>query len=775
MKKMTITFVMTVLFALAFSLQAQTVYYVDPAGTGGDGLSWVTAFKTVKAAIDKVTTTEETIIYLKEDANFPESNLNTGLAGGNQAMAVNITIIGKNTTLGAGGSTYRILRSQAENLTLKGITFQNVNGYTSIGGVIYFAGTNLTIDSCVFKNNKSASTDGGAAIGIAGSSVSAVTIRNSLFQSNAAEGLNSTVTKGGVITYQATAGNLVVENCTFQENTQSSTYGASVIGFNGGTNVTATFTNNTFFNNSTKNKDASSIPNIYITGTVTASVVNNTFYFDKRDALTPEQEETITGDSEKQTVIYKHNNAVRIDAGTLHFINNVVSGTRNAVSAGAATGRTITVKNNYAVVLEPHTYVPELAISEKTDDVYSADANGNILITARTTNTGNPPAAHIAALDALLPIAGLATTLNEDVFPAYLPFTDVEEGDSNPLIDTGLDTYIVNEVEYIPQTDVLGTTRGLFPDLGAFEYLVHVPSGESATVSEHATLGGIVFYSDDAGTGQLTGPATVTPSGVVKLVKTFKTNQWYPVGFPFEIDNEKITIKYVSEEESVEVPGVIYDGNQGSHEFTEPGGNGSSGCNFFVKGYNATSNHFEFTDAIAANTGYTVEFPAGEFGDATEVEVTFVSTESPALTIGETGAAIPDGNASLSLVVNSNVSNITGFAGAEDYYQYNYDPANPQFIRKNSGTLTEALMPFEAIVAVKTDTPSGEYRSAIGDGSSGAITALESFPDLEEPQEVQYYTLQGVRIYSPQADGVYIAKKVYASGKTDVSKVIYKK
>jgi hypothetical protein len=62
-------------------------------------------------------------------------------------------------------------------------------------------------------------------------------------------------------------------------------------------------------------------------------------------------------------------------------------------------------------------------------------------------------------------------------------------------------------------------------------------------------------------------------------------------------------------------------------------------------------------------------FRRGEFEGATEVEVTFVSTDSPTLKFGETGESIPSSADDFSLVVNSNVNNITAIGGAMDYYQ----------------------------------------------------------------------------------------------------------
>jgi hypothetical protein len=45
----------------------------------------------------------------------------------------------------------------------------------------------------------------------------------------------------------------------------------------------------------------------------------------------------------------------------------------------------------------------------------------------------------------------------------------------------------------------------------------------------------------------------------------------------------------------------------------------------------------------------------------------------------------------------------------------------------------------------------------------------------EAPVAVRYYTIQGVEVTAPAENGLYIVKKFYASKKSDVSKVIYKK
>jgi hypothetical protein len=305
----------------------------------------------------------------------------------------------------------------------------------------------------------------------------------------------------------------------------------------------------------------------------------------------------------------------------------------------------------------------------------------------------------------------------------------------------------------------------------AINYVINTDSkdrtGATATASAYSTSDyqNIIFKSDDALSGELAGASGLSVSGVVKLVKTFKTSQWYPVGFPFAINN--ISIKYGA----TTVTGVIYDGDQNSQQFTD---NGSANCNFFVKKYDGATNVFLFTPSIAPNKGYIVEFIKADFGNADEVEVTFTSPTGPSLTSATSQSnhtVAYDGN-DYTLVVNPYVSSITdGLSGAGAYYQYNYSASEPRFDLVDETTLSTPLRPFEAIVAV----PAGNtIRRSIGTGL-GNYTALDLVEVNDPVITTKYYSLQGIEIKKPIENGLYIVKKIHASKKEDVSKIIYKK
>ena len=282
-----------------------------------------------------------------------------------------------------------------------------------------------------------------------------VIITNSVFKNNQAGKYSSTMS-GAVIRFQGKDGNFVVENSTFHNNAVNSNNGATAIGFDNGSNVKARLVNNTFYNNTTTGVPSGSVPNILIKGSSnTVAVANNTFYFDLRE----ETDETESG-ADMMKDVYRRTSAVNIaETGdnALHFVNNVVVGLRSAVITPAATGRTIVCQNNYCVVLEPHGFVSELADGE----------NGNVLSTARESNTGDPVVEDIDNLTAMLSSAGLVAELSDDNFVPYLA---VEK--TSPLVNTGANEYLVAEENIVPEFDVVGTAReDGYVDIGTYEYV----------------------------------------------------------------------------------------------------------------------------------------------------------------------------------------------------------------------------------------------------------------------------------------------------------------
>ncbi len=458
--KKTITLVSAALMTAlcSLSVKADKVYYVDPDGNAPEGITVDAVYTKIGTAINNVTADEPVTIYLKPDHTFNESNLTT------DNKRVDLTIIGMNTTINA-NAAQRILRTEAARLELKGIAFTGVKSYTSMGGALYFAGnanseSELLIDSCVFENiSLSSGADGGAAIAT-GSNAMNVTITNCVFNNNHTEGYRESMS-GTAIHFQGKSGKFVVENSVFQNSDINSNNGALAVGIVTGSNVQARLVNNTFYNNTTKGVPTGSVPNILIKGTSnTVAVVNNTFYFDLRE----ETDET-ESEADMMKDVYRRTSAVNISEtgnNTLHFVNNVVVGMRSAVISPAKTGRTIVCQNNYNVVLEPHGFVPELADGE----------NGNVLLTGREANTGDPVVADIDSLTALIPSAGLDAELSADNFVPYLAMEK-----TSPLVNAGVNEYMLGEENMVPEFDVAGNPReDGYVDIGAYEYVDDDPS-----------------------------------------------------------------------------------------------------------------------------------------------------------------------------------------------------------------------------------------------------------------------------------------------------------
>jgi hypothetical protein len=284
------------------------------------------------------------------------------------------------------------------------------------------------------------------------------------------------------------------------------------------------------------------------------------------------------------------------------------------------------------------------------------------------------------------------------------------------------------------------------------------------------TEGNIIFTEG----GQLIDATNLSVNGVVKVVKTFNTGAWYPIGFPFEIAS--ISIK---QGENTYV-GSVYDHDNGAVVVAGNPEHVSSATtdNFYLATYDGTADNFKFAGTLpATNIGYVIAIPAGTFNvngtndgsiSAGEVEVTFISIANPTLN-SEGSISLADG---YTLVANPNLINATSLSEASDYYQFNYGtPAN--FGRVNA-TLSTALKPFEAIVTYKGDT-SGMLRSTLNVEHTNTATAIPVITN-DAVVSTEYYNLQGVHVgtnnYLPLQSGIYIVKQIHASGKASISKSI---
>ncbi|MDR1739041.1 MAG: DUF5123 domain-containing protein [Candidatus Symbiothrix sp.] len=296
-----------------------------------------------------------------------------------------------------------------------------------------------------------------------------------------------------------------------------------------------------------------------------------------------------------------------------------------------------------------------------------------------------------------------------------------------------------------------------------------IPANDTKSYDDYTSeYNNIIFYSNDnTGTGQLTGASASPVNGVVKVVKTFATDKWYPIGFPFNIDKISInngTTTHV---------GIPYIGMEtvpaDPDDFVDADNDDSVTDNFFLAEYDGDNDEFEFTQTFTQNKGYVIEFPESEFG-VEPVLVTFTSTANPSLT--STGSVSVESG--YSLVANPGVANAAGsvFNGASYFYEYDLD--DQHFDRVNGGiSLSTDIKPFEALVVT---AESSNLRSSIGIGATETPVALPAVITKDPVVKTEYYNLQGQKYSISPKNGIsagtpYIVKEVHQSGKV-TSKVI---
>jgi hypothetical protein len=300
----------------------------------------------------------------------------------------------------------------------------------------------------------------------------------------------------------------------------------------------------------------------------------------------------------------------------------------------------------------------------------------------------------------------------------------------------------------------------------------------TGTASDYTTVGSVdpstyydVVFNDGS---QLSGASALPVNGVVKVVKTFDTDKWYPIGFPFEI--KSVSIK-VSGSEAVD--GAVFTGtgnvpNAAELDAFNSNLAGHESENYYLAQYNGTSDCFTFTGTWAANNAYVIEIPqeGGAFDGASQVEVTFTAVANTTLT-SEPTYTVADGYA---LTINPNLINASALTGVNYYYEF--DLSNQHFDRNNSGgsTLSANLKPFEALVTYKGADSGSALRSSIGIGATETPVALPAVITKDPVVRTEYYNLQGIRYSISQRNRIsagtpYIVKEVHQSGKV-TSKVI---
>jgi hypothetical protein len=292
---------------------------------------------------------------------------------------------------------------------------------------------------------------------------------------------------------------------------------------------------------------------------------------------------------------------------------------------------------------------------------------------------------------------------------------------------------------YPAPADVIAFTSG--------EWVIPAEESKSADDYIGAGLAGLVFNEGS----QLTDAENLEVYGAVKVVKTFDTGKWYPIGFPFDI--ESISIEYGSESQA----GIIYDGSGAITAGVVPTDGNAATANIYAATYDGNAFAYAGTSALATGQAYILKFPETNFDNEASVTVTFATVAG--IVLNTTGAAPSVGE--YTFVANPDLVSKSDL-GAPYYYVLN--EAHTQF--EKAETLETPLKPFGAVIA-----------GTEGDKVSINIEDVETaLPTITKDPVVgkEYYNLQGVKIAEPVKGQVYLVKKIFASGAVSADKIIWK-
>ncbi|GHU68763.1 hypothetical protein FACS189413_06400 [Bacteroidia bacterium] len=724
--------------------------YVDVEnGNDTTGDSWTNAFTSMGKAFNAISTSQPTIIYLKENAiiNVAE-NEPSAISSGKLNVKDNapeVIIEGNGATLRQANTSktdaYRMIRDNASPsaiLRIRNLTIQGVQANSSnTGAAIFFGGALLEIDNCKFLNNKTAGQTGGAIESRVGASK--IVIRNSVFESNQTAG----TAYGGAIAHAGggnestnpTGGSLIIDNCVFKNNaTSSNTVNGSAIAVARVSSSVAAWlskvqiTNSVFFNNGSSNTQKGAVylaaPNENRSISLTETVVaNNTFYGNYIGA------------------IYAESNFYDIT-----MLNNVIvgklSGTSTGVNSNKTTSdgrRSIKAKNNAIV-----------AVSAISANIAASEFDATNSLKSSATQDD---------VDAL----GLASELiSPSIGVPYLPIISA----TSPLIDAGISSY---SGVLIPSKDITGATRangnysGDYVDIGAYEYPQYYTwTGATDTnwatgnnwnpAQTPATYNNVVIpaISNDAypvlnGNTEVSNVTLEPGAGIdlsdytlsaasIKAQTAIAQKKWYSIGFPFAVN--KIHSEY-------------YDDDL------------DAGVNFWMKAYTGT----EFTPVANKTTpapgeGYIIEFPAAfQYPSA----ISFISGTIEDLEKGELAFS-----GDYSLQANPSLAPYATNGLSLNQHIYKLNTAGTEYVLADN---TTPIAPFEAVITVVTANPAPKI-SLDTDVITGIVPGVKN----DAIVAMHYYNLQGVAVgalrATPLQPGIYIMKTIYASGKSEVSKII---
>lgn len=223
----------------------------------------------------------------------------------------------------------------------------------------------------------------------------------------------------------------------------------------------------------------------------------------------------------------------------------------------------------------------------------------------------------------------------------------------------------------------------------------------------------------------------------IKAKATMDSKQWYSIGFPFDVT-------------------AYSDDEAYQDEVLE------AGLNYWLKNYDGTKfNIVEGTTTITAGS-YIIQLPSG-FG--TDAKIYYVSGAVTNFVKGELSFT----DDTYVLQANPGLApytiDATTLAGQNNYV-YQLSPDGKVY-QKVTGNAT--IAPFESIITYKSISFPAKTTISLEE-----ITGMDDILNCEATIATEYYNLQGQMITSPQPGNIYLVKKTYESGKTQVVKQFVK-
>jgi uncharacterized repeat protein (TIGR02543 family) len=593
------------------------------------------------------------------------------------------------------------------------------------------------------------------------------TVQNSIIKENGAVGLSVTATgstgiDGGGISFRAGTTPVTIDNCLIENNLAKSGGGIVSANVTDATGTLLTVSNTLIRNNKARIQYT-------LSGTYTFGASNTSIYGYGGGIFLGGRTVVNNCRIEGNEAIVGGGVVMRTNGGQLN--NSIIVGNKALYGAGvsydpratnAATNTGIyncLVANNTTTLtttdqFSATTWSPT-RITGRGDGVYFTQAGQKITNSIFVGNT---------VLRTGTATATLAYSFVDDEDDAT--GTNVYHAASENLYNTTtwkpIDTFPGTDAGTTgnPTTeDIVGTKRAIGTiDIGPYEStsLVIAANATKTAADYTADHENIVFVSDGTTTGQLTGiDGSLAVSGTVSLVKSFVSQQWHTIGFPFAIASIK--------------------GDFGAGETDLIPYAGNSTDDFWLKSIHptlesedasSTNGAFEEAHEFTANQGYIIQVPDNLSGQA----ITF--TSGTPVTLNATPATLGKHSTHLfntyALTVNPGVSNIatrsTDFAG-----HYTHSSDGQSFTRATDENLVTDLQPFEALLTAVSDGGL-TLRSSIGGGDG---TTNFDAPNVNDPVvATKYYNLVGVDLGVCPTTGAYIVKQIHESGKTTTTKQI---